>query len=99
MARTGASTAVFRTVVTSISGATNAGAVLNTRYIYFITGASGVLTLPSAIGNTNVYTIKNTHTAAVALAASPTVDGFASYSIQPNEAIEVASTGSAWRII
>jgi len=74
-------------------------------YTYLVTGAH-TGTLPAASGNTNVYTIKNKHTATVQVtrAGSDTiygdVAGLTTIDLQPGESIDLISNGTAeWSII
>lgn len=62
--------------INSISINTNAGSTLGTEYIYLASGTT-TLTLPTAVGNTNSYTIKNIGTGAVTVdtTLSQTIDG------------------------
>lgn len=53
--------------IVSISSDTNAGATAGTDYVYLCDGTL-TLTLPTAVGNTNLYTIKNVGTGVVTIA-------------------------------
>ncbi len=55
--------------IASISTATTAGAVANTDYTYLVSGTT-TLTLPTAVGNTNTYTVKNAGVATVSVAST-----------------------------
>ena len=96
----GGSSAIVRSV-NSISSPTTAGAVASTDYVYFVSGTT-TLTLPTAVGNTNRYTIKNTGGATVTIAttSSQTIDGSttATLAVQ-NTALDLISDGSNWRIV
>ena len=63
-------------IVSSISAPATAGATASTDYIYFVSGTT-TITLPTAVGNTNRYSIKNTgvNTVTVATTSSQTIDG------------------------
>lgn len=63
-------------VITSVSGDTTAGDNANTDYVYLVTGTTKI-TLPTAVGNTNLYTIKNVGTGVVTVdtTSSQTIDG------------------------
>jgi len=68
-------------VISSINTNTTAGSASFTDYIYLVLGSSTVtLTLPTAINNTNLYTIKNVgiSTASIATTAGQTIDGSSS---------------------
>ena len=85
-----------------VSTATAAGSAANTDYIYLASGATTV-TLPTAVGNTNIYTVKNTGTAVVSVAttSSQTIDGqTAPITIPLSEAsLTLVSNGTNWAII
>ena len=68
-------------IISSINTNTTAGSASFTDYIYLVTGSSTVtLTLPTAVNNTNLYTVKNvgTSTASIATTAGQTIDGSSS---------------------
>lgn len=90
--------AINRTIITT-SGAVSAGAATRTDYVYIITG-NHVVTMPTAVGNTNRYTIKNRHSSSVALAfnGSENADG-GGVTLGVNDAIELISNGTNWVII
>ncbi len=76
--------------ISSISGNTSAGATATTDYVYICT-ATLTLTLPTAVGNTNLYTVKTTSgTTTVATTGGQTIDGGA------NDTITVANTSHAY---
>lgn len=88
--------------VNSISANTTAGAVALKDYVYICTGSTGyTLTLPTAVGNTNRYTVKNGSTANQTLAttSAQTVDGSASATLTPNTSLDLISDGTNWRTI
>ncbi|WP_353373696.1 hypothetical protein [Mycobacterium sp.] len=70
-----------------------------TDYVILI-GASGVVTLPTAVGNTNLYMLKNIDTTnkTVATTSSQTIDGATTFTLSPTGAINLVSDGSNWRI-
>lgn len=82
------------------SGSFTAGATANTNYIYLIAGAHPP-TLPTAVGNTNLYTFKNNHSAdiTVATTSSQTIDGTTTITISPEDSVTVVSTNANWSII
>lgn len=87
--------------VNAISSPTTAGAASLTDYIYKVTGTT-TLTLPTAVGNTNLYTVKNAGTGAVSIAttSSQTIDGLASPLILQftNSSVDLISDNANWRI-
>lgn len=84
-------------VVTSNSMAAANSALVD--YVYIIAGAH-TLTMPTAVGNTNRYTVKNNHSANVTLAftGGETADG-GGITLAPYEAVDLISNGSNWSII
>ena len=82
------------------SGNVTAGAGAATDYVYLIAGAH-TLTMPTAVSNTNRYTVKNNHSAAVTVncTGAETIDGAASLSLGPEEAIDLISNNVNWFII
>jgi len=73
---------------------------ISKHYIVLI-GAGGVPTLPTAIGNTSLYTFKNIHssTRTVLTTSSQTIDGATSCVLSANASIELVSDNSNWRVI
>jgi len=88
--------------VNVISTATSAGATSSTDYVYLVSGTT-TLTLPTAVGNTNLYTVKNTgaNTVSIATTSSQTIDGSTAPITLPvaNTSLDLISDGSNWRII
>lgn len=87
--------------VSSISTGTTAGSSANTDYVYLVSGIT-TLTLPTAVGNLNKYTITNvsTNIVTVATTSAQTIDGLTSYLLDDQYfSIDVMSNGSNWYII
>jgi hypothetical protein len=88
--------------VNVISANTNAGAAAITDYVYLVSGTT-TLTLPTAVGNTNLYTVKNTGVATVSIAttSAQTIDGSASPITLPvaNTSLDLISDNANWRIV
>lgn len=86
--------------VSTISTTVTLGAAALTDYVAFL-AASAVPTLPTAVSNTNKYTLKNIDTTnkTIATTSSQTIESLTTYTIQPNAAIELISDGANWRII
>lgn len=84
-----------------ITASQTGGATAVTDYAYFC--AAGLqLTLPTAVGNGNLYTIKNTSASSVLVAttASQTIDGSSSALINAqNISLDLLSDGSNWAIV
>lgn len=88
-------------VVASVSINTNAGSTALTDYEYFVSGTT-TLTLPTAVGNTNKYSVKNTgsNTVTIATTSSQTIDGSSSITMAvPNTSLSLISDGANWRIV
>ena len=87
--------------VNTISTNTTAGAAATTDYVYLISGTT-TLTLPTAVGNTNRYTLKNvgTNTVTINTTSSQTIDGSTSLTMSVRyTALDVISDGTNWNII
>lgn len=85
-----------------VSTATSAGATAATDYVYFVSGTTTV-TLPTAVSNTNLYSIKNTdasHTTTIATTSSQTIDGSTTQTIAvQNVTLSMISNGSNWELV
>lgn len=94
----GGATGQVQRNVQTVTAATTLGA--NGDYVVFISGASGAVTLPTAVGNTGKYTLKNIHTAdkTVSTTSSQTIDG-GTLTIRPNDSFDLMSDGTNWRIV
>jgi hypothetical protein len=90
---------ITRTIV-STSGSATMGSSASVDYIYIVTGAH-TMSLPAAAGNTNRYTVKNNHSAAITVdtAGAENVEGAASVSIPAGTAHDFGSDGTNWWII
>jgi hypothetical protein len=87
--------------VNVISTPTTAAAAASTDYVYLISGTT-TLTLPTAVGNTNRYTLKNvgTNTVTINTTSSQTIDGSTSITMSVRyTALDVISDGTNWNII
>jgi hypothetical protein len=96
MAGTGISRGIY-----SVSTNTTAGSGANVDYVYLVSGTT-TITLPTAVGNTNTYTIKRTNTGTVTIAttSSQTIDGSTSINLNVQYvSITVVSDGANWNII
>jgi hypothetical protein len=88
-------------IITSISANTNAASAAYTDYVYLTSGVTTV-TLPTAVGNTNRYTIKNVgvNTVTINTSLGQTIDGSASVSLAvSNTSLDLVSNGSNWNVI
>ncbi len=97
MAGTGISRGIY-----TVSTNTTAGNGANVDYVYIVSGTT-TITLPTAVGTTNQYTIKNvgTNTISIATTSSQTIDGSSSPITIPvqNTSLTLISDGSNWNII
>jgi hypothetical protein len=92
---------VTTTSVVSVTTTTTLSAVANRHYVVLL-GSGAVPTLPTAVDNTSIYHVKNTHTASISLAvtSSQTIDGAAApLTILPNECFTLVSNATNWVII
>lgn len=89
-------TRVIASVTTTITGASAA----STDYVYLI-GSGGIYTQPTAVGNTNRYTLKNVDTISktISFTGAQTADGSTTVVLTPNTAIDLISDNTNWRII
>lgn len=89
----------IRTVVVT-SGSGTMFATPASDYVYLVAGAH-TMTLPTAVGNKNRYTVKNNHSAAITVntTSSQTIDGTTSISLGPQAAVDLISDNSNWSII
>jgi len=88
--------------VNVVSLNTAAGSAASTDYVYLVSGTT-TITLPTAVGNTNRYTIKRSGTGVVSIAttSSQTIDGSSSpitINVQ-YVSIDLISNGANWEII
>lgn len=95
----GGGSGITRSVVVT-SGNFTAGATALTDYVYLVAGAH-TPTMPTAVGNTNRYTIKNNHSAAITVGttSSQTIDGVTTVTIAPENSIDLISNNANWSII
>jgi hydroxylamine reductase (hybrid-cluster protein) len=84
----------------SVAINTNLGSDPFVDYVYFVTALS-TQTLPTPVGNTNRYTIKNKHSANITIdtIGAELIEGSASIQIAPDEAVDIISDNSNWFII
>lgn len=89
-----------RSINTLSSSTTTLGSTANTDYYYICNGAC-TLTMPTAVGNTNLYVIKNIiGTDTINTTSSQTIDGSTSISLTTDYlSITLISDGANWIII
>jgi hypothetical protein len=98
-AGTGSDTGITRTIH-SISTPTTAAAGDEVDYVYLVSGTT-TLTLPTAIGNTNRYTVKNVGVGTVTISPilGQTIDGSASITLPvAYTSVELVSDGANWNV-
>lgn len=86
--------------INTVSVNTTGGTTASTDYVYFANGIT--FTLPTAVGNTNLYTIKNIGGSSVLVATTggQTIDGSANAPIYlDNQALDFISDNTNWRIV
>lgn len=84
--------------VSAISTPTTAGSSPATDYVYFVTNTT--LTLPTAVSNTNRYTIKCVSgTCVVDGNASETIDGTATITFQSQSSVDLISDGTNFNVV
>lgn len=91
---------VLTRVVQTVTSTVTLVAAPGTDYVVFL-GAGAVVTLPTAVGNTCKYTLKNIDTAneVISTTSSQTIDGTTTISIAPEASVDVISDGANWRVI
>ena len=97
----GGSGGISRIISSSITNSITASAAASTDYVYLVSGTA-TITLPTAVNNTNLYTIKRTSTNTVTVAASgsQTIDEGATASLNVQyQAISLISDNANWNII
>lgn len=94
----GASFNAINRTVTSIAAPTTAGATAKTDYVYLITNTT--LTLPTAVGNTNRYTVKCiSGTCVVDGDGAETIDGSANITIQVEDSVDLISNNTEFKVV
>ena len=84
-----------------ISSPATAGATAATDYVYLVSGTT-TLTMPTAVGNTNRYTVKNVGVATVTIAfnGAETGDGSSTISLPvANTSVDLISDNSNWYVV
>ena len=97
---TPASGGISRSIATISSGQT-AGTTASTDYVYICSSAL-TLTMPTAVGNTNLYVIKNTSSGIITIntTSAQTIDGASTYLIRTtNNGVVLISDGSNWNVV
>jgi len=94
-----ASGGIITRSITSASVNTTAGGTASTDYVYFVTGTT-TITLPTAVGNTNRYTIKSVSgITTVACFGAQTIDGSATIGIAVEDSVDLISNNTEWKVV
>ena len=93
----------FTRSIISFTGATSAGSASSTDYVY-ICGSTGSidLTMPTAVSNTNRYTVKqnSTGTLTIITTSSQTIDGVTGFALNRQyQAVDLISDNSNWIVV
>lgn len=86
--------------INSISTPTTAGSTAGTDYVYLVSGTT-TLTLPTAVANTNLYTVKNVGTGVVTIdtTGGQTIDGNATITMATQfTSVDLISDTANWNI-
>lgn len=83
-----------------ISSNQTLGSTTNTDYVYVVSGTTTV-TMPTAVSNTNLYTVKNggSNTVTIIFTGGQNADGSTSLSLTPNTSLDLISDNSNYRIV
>lgn len=86
--------------ISSISANTTAAASSTIDYIYKCT-ATLTLTLPTAVGNTNRYTVKNTGSGTVTIACNGVeqIEGASTIAVAASNSVDIFSDNTGWYVI
>lgn len=93
----GAGSGITRTI-TSISSPATAGAAASVDYVYLVSGTT-TLTLPTAVSNTNRYSVSNvgSNTVTVATTGGQTINGSSTATLPiANMSLDFVSNNSNW---
>ncbi len=76
------------------------GTFSGVNYVVFVS-TGGSVTLPTAVGNTSRYTVKNITTSdkTISTTSSQTIDGATTLTVLPDMSVDLISDGSNWRIV
>lgn len=90
----------FQTIISSISIVTTGNSIPNTNYIYLCSGTF-TYTQPTAIKNSNKYTLKNNGTGLITIVftLAQTGDGSTTIALNPNSSIDLISDNANWFVI
>ncbi len=94
-----AGSGITRTVVVT-SGSATMGSSASTDYAYFVAGAH-TMSLPAAAANTNRYTVKNNHSAAITIdtVGAENIEGASSILLDSEDSVDIISDGTNWWVV
>lgn len=90
----------FTRSISNVSTNTSAGSAASTDYVYYVSGTT-TITMPTAVGNTNRYTIKNVGVGVVTIqtVSGQTIDGSNPITLPvTNTSLDLISDNSNWRV-
>ena len=95
----GSGSGITRSII-NITTATTGAAIVNVDYVYIAVGTFSY-TQPTAIGNTNRYTIINNSTGAITLlfTSGQTINGLTSLVLYSGDSVDIISDNANWLII
>ena len=94
----GVGSGITRTV-SSISTPQTAGSTASVDYVYLVSGTT-TLTLPTAVGNVNQYTVKNISGATtVATTSAQTINGSSTVTILVGSVLTFISDNANWHVV
>lgn len=87
-------------IITVISTVTTGASVTGKDYVYLMTGTF-TYTQPTAVSNTNMYTLKNAGVGiiTVVFTSAQTGDGSTSITLRANNSIDLISNNTNWFVI
>lgn len=88
--------------INQVTANVTAAAVANKDYVYWWSGSTSyTVTMPTAVANTNRYTLKNSSSIAqpVNTTSSQTIEGGTSITINAGNSVDLISNGANWMVI
>jgi hypothetical protein len=93
----------FTRKIVTFTGATSAGSASSTDYVYIGATSDNInLTMPTAVSNTNRYTVKQTNTGTLTIitTSSQTIDGVTGFALNRQyQAVDLISDNSNWIVV
>lgn len=88
--------------ITAITGTITGAAATKTDYVYYWTGSTSYpFTMPTAAGNTNLYTLKNTSSVnqTILFTSGQNGDGDTNLVLSPNTSLNLVSNNTNYMIV